>query len=253
MSEHVKASHIDTRPQLLVPTRTLELHKWRRTKVEGVAALEPPKSQRGIPIKLDWLPIAAGTYNISSDPRDYVISEVPLVTADVPNRNRDCFPFRQLMSWNRVVGRVTYRTFIGKPTHEDHDNKDPLKAKGANFDASIRRVRTQLSKESGGGLVRVHKVFVLSGFDRTKDRDLARSILRGDRRAYSMGALVDLTLCSVCWQTTSGRRNCRCIGAKKGSVVNGKLKYDVCHGINFIENSSVGVGADHTAISDEWW
>ena len=233
-------------PALLVPRRVFELHKWRKTRVEGVAALEPPKNVNAKTLKIDWLPLAADTYHISDDPRDYVIPEVPLVTADVPNRNMDCFSFVELTRWNRVVGRAAFQTFIGKPTHEDHDNKDPLRAKGVNFDSAMSTDRSRLG-------TRVRRVRVLAGFDRSKDRELAQSILKGERRAYSMGALVDRTFCSVCKQLTSGRRQCSCVGFKKGDIIRGMLKYDVCEGINFIENSSVRVGADSEAVSTEWW
>lgn len=132
-------------------------------------------------IDVSWLPAASGSYNISDDPRDYVLVEVPLVTVDIPNRNLQAFPYEEVSYFDPLYGRMIYSTFIGKPTHIDHDNKDPLKAKGVNFDASLRYVPKY----------NVWKIFVLSGYDRTKDPDLAKQILNKDRTGYSMGALVE--------------------------------------------------------------
>jgi len=232
---------------LVIPRRVLELHRWRKTTIEGAAAIEPPKSGTRRPIKLDWLPIAADAYHISDDPRDYVVPEVGLVTADVPNRNMHCFEFRELMAWNPDVGRPTYQTFIGKPTHADHkDNTVPALAKGVNFDSVM-------SKERNEAGITVRRVRVLSGFDRTKDPDLARSILKGERRSYSMGAMVKQFICTACKTPSGDGGGCLCINDKKGAIINGVLRYLLCRGVNYIENSSVKIGADHLAVSSEWW
>lgn len=218
--------------------RPIELFKWVKTTVEGKAALEPPKSVKGKPISVDWLKAASLAYNISDDPRDFVIETVPSVTADVPNRNTDCFPLAELVKFNPQVGRVAYKTFVGKPTHVNHENQDPLKAKGVNFDALMRVTRSRLHN------TRVRTVFVLSGFDRTKDPDLVREILGGDSKAYSMGAMATL-LCSVC---SKHIKQCSCSGQALGSIINGQLRYRICTDINFIENSKVKIGANPESL-----
>lgn len=65
--------------------------------------------------------------------------------------------------------------------HQDHDNKDPLKAKGVMFDSALQYV-----PQYG-----VWKIRILSGWDRTKDSYLVNQILRKKRTGYSMGALVE--------------------------------------------------------------
>lgn len=233
--------------------RILELHKWRTTKRGNQTVLARKSSKIEIPV--NWLKAAAETYNISPDYRDYVVAEVPLVTVNVPNRNLDCFPSEEMARFDNILGCLVYKTFIGKACFQDHDNKDPLKAKGVNFDSVMVRQKDPNNQE-------VWKVRVLSGFDRTKDPELAKSIEAGERRNYSMGALVGMSRCSICQGITRGRvasnnQRCSCTGAKKGSIISvegrSRLKYDLCYGVNFIENSSVGVPADHTAESDEWW
>jgi hypothetical protein len=188
-----------------------------------------------------WLPFAAQTYNISPDIRDYIVSGVPVVTSDVPNRNLQGMPSEEILGYRPDLGRVTYRTFVGKPTYQDHNNQDYQQAKGINLDAIIVGV-------PGYDLL---KIVVLSAFDRTKDKDLTRSILKKDRKFYSMGAWVHEFRCSVCGENVS-RRSCYCFGqyGKGGVTPDGRLVYQVCHGIDYFENSSVADPADVTAVSD---
>jgi len=222
------------------PIETYKLD-WRQSK--GKIELAAGEVNRGHNLDISWLRFAADTYKISADPRDYVIVEVPLVTADVPNRNMDCFPFVELTRFHPLHGRVVYQTFVGKPTFQDHDNKDPLRAKGVNFDACLRRVGN------------TWKVMVLAGYDRTKDPNLTKKILNKERLGFSMGALVSYTLCSVCKKLSSGPRPCEHYAryGKGGVTPEGKLVYDLCYDVNFIENSSVADPADIGAHSDIMW
>ena len=62
------------------------------TKVElaGVAngnAFETFKNKTGLLEVQRYLPLAAQKYEISSDPRDYVVSPVIIFPTDIPNRN----------------------------------------------------------------------------------------------------------------------------------------------------------------------
>lgn len=194
-------------------------------------------------LDISWLPLAAEQYNISGDIRDYVINEIPIVAVDMPNRNMDSFPFEEVSSFNTEIGRVVYQTFIGKPTHKDHDNRDPRKARGVHFDAQLEKI----------GNSNLYKITVLAGWDRTKDPELVKDILSGARNAYSMGALVGYTQCSYpgCEATsTNGRVACNHLqyGKGKGRVVNGHVIYEQCRKCNFIETSSVSDPAQYDAV-----
>ncbi len=120
-------------------------------------------------LDISWLPIAAEQYNISHDIRDYVINEIPIVAVDLPNRNMDAFPFDEVSSFNPEMGSLVYKTFIGKPTHKDHDNRDPRKARGVHFDAQLEKI----------GNTGLYKIVVLAGWDRTKDPETVRQIMNG--------------------------------------------------------------------------
>lgn len=194
-------------------------------------------------LNIDWLPAAAEKYHISADINDYIINEIPIVAVDLPNRNLDEFGYQEMASFNEQQGRLTYQTFIGKPTHEEHANTDVTKAKGVHFDA-------QMEQDPATGLWRI---VVLAGWDRTKDKKLAEDILAGRRTGFSMGAFVDYTRCShpEC-QATSATGHIACThhknGSMKGSITpDGYLVYERCAGVNYIETSAVGDPAQYDA------
>lgn len=191
-------------------------------------------------IDVAWLPAAAETYAISSDPRDYVLVDIPIVTVDVPNRNLQAFPYEEVSYFDPLYGRMVYQSFDRKPTHQDHDNKDPLKAKGVMFDSSLKYVPAY----------NIWKISILAGWDRTKDPWLVRQILTKKRTGYSMGALVEAFVCSVCGAIDTNVRKCPCMKKGKGQVMGNKLVYQQCCGVNFIETSSVDDPADITADTD---
>jgi len=217
--------------------RTLEGYKsfkMERTASSGLRLASDAIQTPGNSIDVSWLPLCAEQYIISPDINDYIISDVPIVHADVPNRNLDEFPFEELTRFDPSVGRPVYQTFIGKPTHKDHDNKDPRKAKGVIFDA-------RLEKDAATGL---YAVRILAGYDRTKDPQLTDQILDGSRPGHSMGALVGYTMCSFpgCGVTSStGSIPCKHMQgvAGKGQIVQGQLINERCYNVTFIENSSV--------------
>lgn len=191
-------------------------------------------------IDVSWLEAAAESYRISADPRDYVLTDIPIVTVDFPNRNLQAFPYEEVSYFDPLYGKMVYSTFGAKPTHMDHDNKDPLKAKGVIFDSSLQYVPA----------FNVWKIRILAGWDRTKDQWLADQIIKKKRTGYSMGALVENFVCSVCGSIDTNMRKCSCMMKGKGAIVNGSLVYQSCVGVNFIENSSVEDPADITADTD---
>tara|TARA_R100000656_G_scaffold104176_1_gene76096 strand:- start:125906 stop:126625 length:720 start_codon:yes stop_codon:yes gene_type:complete len=196
-------------------------------------------------IDISWLPKAAEKLLISGNINDYVITEIPIVSVDVPNRNLDLFPYDEVSSFNPETGALVYRSFVGKPTHRDHDNRDPRKAKGVIFDANLQKV-------AGTDL---WKIVILAGWDRTKDRHVAESILRGEFKGHSMGALVGYTECNFpgCGATSpNGRIACRHMesGRGKGRLISAGAKQfviaEICRQICYIESSVItnGNGAE---------
>ncbi len=128
--------------------------------------------------------------------------------------------------------------------HIDHENKDPLKAKGVIFDASLQFIPAY----------DVWKIRILAGWDRTKDPWLVDQIVRKKRTGYSMGALVENFVCSACGAIDTNVSKCRCMQKGKGAVTaDGKLVYTCCVGVNYIENSSVEDPADITADTEAIW
>lgn len=194
----------------------------------------------GRDISYSWLKGASETYQISPDIRDYILTEVPIVTVDIPNRNLHCFPKDEVSYFDPRFGNYIYNTFIGKPTYADHNNKVYTEAKGVHFDSSIRRVPNW----------NVYKIYVLLGYDRTKDAALARQIERGQRRSYSMGAWVSYFINSITAQISNATQAAR---YPKGSVHNGVLSYDNCSGVEYFETSSVEGPADVSAESHQLW
>jgi hypothetical protein len=194
----------------------------------------------GSTIDYSWLKGASETYHISPDIRDYVIQEVPIVTVGFPNRNLHSFPFDEVSYFDPRFGQFVYKTFVGKPTFADHNNKNFVEAKGVHFDSSLRYVPAW----------DVWKIYVLLGYDRTKDTVLARQIEKGTRRSYSMGSWVSYFLNSITGQLSNGSQPLK---YPKGSVHNGVLSYDNCSGCEYFETSSVVGPADVTAESHQLW
>jgi len=200
-------------------------------------------------LDVSWLKFCAPHYQISADINDYVFVEVPIVVADVPNRNMDDFPYDELITWRTANSRPAYSTFIGKPVHQDHDNLDDTKAKGVIFDATLVPFRDK------------YHVKILKGFDRSKDARLAKLVQERNRIGHSMGALVERTECSIptCQYISDGTSTCKHIngGAGKGTIytVNGKrhLAYEIMRDFYYIESSSVEDAAYVIALSDKIW
>jgi len=214
-------------------------------KTHTATAKDPKK-----PIDISWLPFCAEQYQISPNIADYVLVEVPIVVADVPNRNMDAFPYTELTAWRTANSRPAYATFIGKPVHLNHDNLDDTKAKGVIFDASLVPFRGK------------YHVKILKGFDRSKDPQLAKQVQERDALGHSMGALVEQTECSIpnCRFISDGTQTCKHIngGAGKGGIYNvdgaNHVAYELMRDYYFIESSYVGLEPAYVlALSDTIW
>lgn len=192
---------------------------------------------------VQWLPAAAREYVISANPLDYVLTPVLTIPSDLPNRNCVGFPLKELLKFNVEAGRLTYKTFIGKPVHIEHDNEDPRKAIGVIVDAVLRPT-------SSYGDGKMWRLFKLLAIDRTKNPELARKILARELNTYSMGAWVKSFSCSYC-DAPMGRCSHLSPGRPRDFYeLNGKLVYRLCHGVNGFETSVVFDPAYSVAASD---
>lgn len=239
----------------------------RPVNSEGTPLLELASEANGAPVELykndemirrldvqNWLPMASEQYEISSDIQDFVVVPVIIAPTDLPNRNSVAFPMEELMKFNVRQGRPNYKTWVGKATYEEHANHDFTKSKGIIFDTFLKPI-----EGARGG---VHKLIALSGFDRTKDPELARAILKGERASYSMGAFITTYQCSVCGDCSRpGRLNTEC-----GHVVRGRPEmhpmpggakrpsYLIARqGIEGFEVSSVGRPAWVSAVNSQFF
>lgn len=234
--------------EVVTAASTIEAHKknysYQNERGVTASALKGSETSASGMFKRDidvsWLQAAADTYQISGDINDYVIVDIPSVTIDIPNRNLQAFPYEEVSFFDNMQGSLVFQTFTGRPTHIDHKNSDPLEAKGVHFDSTLQFVPAY----------NVWKIRTLAGFDRTKDPRLVDDILTGRRNGYSMGALVQNFVCSNCGEVEVVKRPCRCMAMGKGSIVDNRLVYQMCAGVQFFEQSSVEDPADPTALSD---
>lgn len=71
-------------------------------------------------INFDVLAGASESYHISSNPEDYIIVPLPIVTCDIPNRNKESFSLEECSYFDPRYGCFVYNTFNNKPCHKDH-------------------------------------------------------------------------------------------------------------------------------------
>lgn len=199
MSEHKHTVYADCDAGAL----PLDVHAWTKNSLDKQTRVSLANADVNDMIRdvlLDapkWLPIAAEALNISANIKDYVLIPVPIMPADLPNRNGVAFPFSELTAWNTEAGMVAYKTWVGKPTFVEHNNKNPAEAKGIIFDSVMRKVN--------GVQGELWKVVNLLGFDRNRDAILANAILTRQLTTYSMGAYVNDYTCSICKSSVERR------------------------------------------------
>jgi len=190
----------------------------------------------------DWLPFAAEAYNTSPKLDDYVVVPVTIFMTDLPNTNACGFPFEEMSRWNARAGRISYKTWRGKPTHVEHANKRPDQAYGVIFDSVMRPVETVVGN--------LHRVVLLSGWDRTRDPKRAEQLM-STAAAFSMGAWVEEYECSACGAHLR-RGGCRHMHPKHGLLKQfdgDRLVYRVARGVTGFELSHVGVPAWRGAVA----
>lgn len=217
----------------------------KQGKSKLVTKIEARETGYAAPVDISWLAYAAPKYDISPNIKDYVVVNIPALTSDVPNRNCQAFTLATLTEFDPEMGCMRYKTFVGKPCHQEHQNKVLAKAKGVILDASLQAV-----PHYG-----VAKVNLLAAFCRAKDNRLAEAIASGSSNSYSMGALASAFRCSVCGGIVGPavKRTCTCKPTDYntlhllGSVIKGRLHYHAAVDPTFFEISSVADPADYTA------
>lgn len=167
------------------------------------------------------------------EPRDdhkYLYVAVRACTADVPNLNYDMLPSSELK------GKEAYRTFIGSYVYLNHDNTDPMKARGAIIDAKYH------DEDPDDQWVEI-----LEELDEEKCPKLCSLIRSGEIDTVSMGCEVTSTTCSICGNEAEYPFEYCDHVVNKGQRFGGKLAYEICNGIDFFECSWVYNPADPTA------
>jgi hypothetical protein len=218
-------------------------------KTKGVVRLGGDVTQAG-ERTLDanlWLPRAAEHYRISPKLSDYVIVPVPSIISELPNTNGDSVSKDELMRFKPDYGQLAYRTWIGKPTFIEHQNKDITQAKGVILDVFLRRLPATFA----GGHVKVIK---LLAFDRTKDPELVQSILLRKFNTYSLGMYYKQYQCSICGSVVSqsNARFCDHTNLRRKTYMrpDGELVFRKCQDITGFECSAVADPAYVSATSD---
>lgn len=194
-----------------------------------------------------WLPVAAESYNISPNIKDYVLVPVIAIVSDLPNRNGHAFSRKTLASWTMDRKQVMAHTFTGCPTHVEHQNQDPTKAKGI--------ILSSILKSMPGAQGDLIKNVQLLAFDRNRDPALANAILSGERKSYSMGALTRdyRTTCCGALATKGGCEHLQNPnGGKIVRLKDGRLGYWQTVDPSGFECSSVKVGAYTSATNPKY-
>lgn len=209
------------------------------------AGMDVSDGSKGTALGLGWLQAFASQYNISPDPKDYVIAPVTILISDIPNRNGVAFPLAALAAPDIEYKQLAYETWTRSPTFYEHQNDDYTKAHGVIFDMTMKPA----PEFAGGNLYRVN---ALCGVDRTRVPLLANRVLSGDLKTWSMGATVAQYECAICGHhPTKTVRRCehmnldnrqmRLFASKSGEPP--KLAHYTTSGIRGFECSMVEVPA----------
>jgi hypothetical protein len=204
-------------------------------------------------LDLSWLPFASKAYNLPGQIEDYVVTNHMICPSNLPNRNGIGFPTEELVKFGPPpMNRQVFKAWAGCPVHEEHDNEDPLKAKGVIFDTSFRRIQ-------GFGDGNHWAVYGLIGVSKTKDPELAQKVMDRKINTGSMGCLADFFRCSVCGHESTDNPNLNCSHIHSTKSVNWKfveyegktrLAYLNAYGLSPIEYSIVETPAWTTCLSD---
>ncbi len=138
-------------------------------------------------IDFGWLKQASYSYKISANIKDYLMVPVIGFYANVPNRNGHGFLLSDLTTFLPDTGRISYKTWIGKPVlHEHEGHTEPSTAKGVVLDTFLKKDRNHW------------KMIAYLAIDRTKSVEIAERIMDRELTTYSVGAHVTSFDCSIC-------------------------------------------------------
>lgn len=193
-----------------------------------------------------WLPMAAKSLDISPDIKDYIVSPVIAFWSDIPNTNGDSISKEELFKWNSEHGRPAYKTFKGKPTYVEHQNRVISDAKGIILDVYISPLKGYHGNHA--------KIVMLAAFDKQKDRKLADAIKNRKINTYSIGAYYDEYICSTSnIKYAQGQVSGKFTRPGMPTYVNdnGQIVYRKLLNIRGFELSSVATPAYCSAVSDD--
>lgn len=192
------------------------------------------------------LPFACKPFKLSSNPKDYHFSVVPILTSDLPNRNGIAIPLSELVRWNPELGRQSYKGWAGMPLHYEHKSDIHEDAIGIIADVALVPI-------NGFNAGRIYKVMALAAIDTTKRQDVTSRIKSGDLYTWSMGCMVEEYSCGCCG---ADEGHCNHINPKKPVEFyedKGQLIFRNVHGVKPFELSSVEDPAYPSAASDPNW
>lgn len=201
------------------------MFKTASASVAGFAASMDSRGRTASRVKV-------GSFEYEPAGPDYLYVSLRALSADRPNLNMDMFPSDEL--------REAHKTFVGSCVFLEHDNRDPEKSRGA-------IIASKFHEEDPDD----KWVEILMELDERRCPKLCSMIRSGEINTFSMGCEVDYSECPICgktaeqpWQFCEHMRN-------KGREYDGKLAYEICHGIDFFEESVVYNPADPTARAIE--
>lgn len=162
----------------------------------------------------------------------YLYVTARALTSDIPNLNFDMFPHEEM--------KTAYKTFIGCPVYVEHANTDLDRARGVILDA-------QYHDENPDD----RWTEILMEMDEKTFPKLCSLIRSGELDTMSMGCSVTQSQCSVCGNIAEDMSDfCEHI-QNKGAMYNGEPSFEICGGIEFIEESWVYVPADPNAMTTD--
>jgi len=208
------------------------------------------------------LDTVAGEYNISRDPRDYLLVPARAVSGNYHNENLDFFADTELTRFDPQLGRNIYATFNLCPSFVNHNAENYRLSRGVIVDSHFNDLNdaSDSVKEAvfnSMGVETDKDVFVecLVALDSTKDTALVDGFKTGAVNAFSMGADVESTTCNICGHTASTTfQLCPCIrnkfSRKKYNLSGGRsaVAFEICNGTIFRELSTVDDPADKNAL-----
>lgn len=154
------------------------------------------------------------------------------LTADVPNLNYDMFPSEEL--------ETAYETFRGAYFFLNHD-QNPDHARGAVIDAVWHPADEEGNDDENGW------VEILIEIDEQRCPKLCELLKSGEIDTFSMGCSCKNSTCSCCGNVAEyPYEYCEHV-QQKGREFQGRLAYEICNGVEFIEESAVFDPADVNA------